>query len=260
MNQAANYRIKPAVSWPGGKSRLLDKILPLIPDHKCYCEPFCGGLAVFLAKKRSDLEVLNDANHDLINFFRCVREHGDVLLTELEFVLNSRREFYDFRDQPGLTDIQRAARWFYRNKNCFGGTDLNSFGRSAVSGGAALGSRAARMESIRALNARLDKVCVEELDWQKCLDLYDRVGSFFFIDPPYTECSDTMYPAWTSTDIQRLRDRLNRLKGKWLVTLNDCASNRTIFADCRIRSAERLNGINNKTGTAGKYKELIITP
>ena len=111
---ASTLRIKPAISWPGGKSRYLDRILPLIPKHTCYVEPFAGGLAVLLAKPRSSLEVINDLNGDLINFYRCVRFHADVLLTELEFVLNSRQEFHDFRSQPGLTDIQRAARWFFR--------------------------------------------------------------------------------------------------------------------------------------------------
>ncbi|MES2572137.1 MAG: DNA adenine methylase, partial [Verrucomicrobiota bacterium] len=87
-----------------------------MPPHRCYVEPFAGGLAVLLAKERSSIEVLNDINGDLVNFYRCVRFHSDVLLTELEFVLNSRQEFTDFRHQPGLTDLQRASRWFFRNK------------------------------------------------------------------------------------------------------------------------------------------------
>ncbi len=114
-------RIAPVLSWPGGKSRLLGSILPLISKHHCYVEPFAGGLAVLLAKPRSNLEVVNDVNGDLVSFYRCVRYHCDALLTELEFVLNSREEFIGFREQVGLTDIQRAARWFYRNKTCFGG-------------------------------------------------------------------------------------------------------------------------------------------
>lgn len=77
--------------------------MPLIPKHQCYVEPFAGGLAVFLAKPRSQIEVLNDLNGDLVTFYRCVRFHSDTLLTELEFVLNSRQEFKDFADQPGLT-------------------------------------------------------------------------------------------------------------------------------------------------------------
>lgn len=216
---------------------------------------------MLLAKPRSRLEVVNDINGELVSFYRCVRFHADVLLTELEFVLNSREEFYDFRDQPGLTDIQRAARWFYRNKTCFGGADMRSFGTGALGGGASLGSRSGRMEAIRALNVRLDRVCIEHLAWEKCLTLYDRPTTFFFLDPPYTECGATMYQGWTNTDVQILRDRLAKLRGKWLVTLNDTPAIRAIFSGCNLQPVTRALGINSKKG--GKrppYKELIISP
>jgi DNA adenine methylase len=257
----SSRRIKPAVSWPGGKSRYVDRILPLIPEHTCYVEPFAGGLAVLLAKPRSDMEVINDLNGDLITFYRCVRFHSDVLLTELEFVLNSRQEFRDFCDQPGLTDIQRAARWFFRNKVCFGGARMDSFGTAALGGGASHGSRGSRMEAIRALNLRLDRTCIEHLDWQRCITLYDRPSTFFFVDPPYTECDAGMYAAWTNTDVQLLRDCLAKLRGKWLATLNDTAAIREIFAGCRIQAFSRARGINNKSGAGAEpYKELIILP
>lgn len=122
-------------------------------------EPFAGGLAVLLAKERSNIEVLNDLDGDLVTFYRCVRFHTDPLLTELEFVLNSRREFLDLATQPGLTDIQRAARWFFRNRNCFQGGNLKVFGVSATGGGGATSSRSARLEAIRQLNVRLDSSC-----------------------------------------------------------------------------------------------------
>lgn len=259
LTKPAPYRVKPAISWPGGKTRLLKWILPLIPRHVCYVEPFAGGLAVLLAKERSRLEVINDANGDLIRFYRCVRFHQDPLLTELEFVLNSRQEFYDFKDQPGLTDIQRAARWFYRNKNSFGGL-LDSFGTGALGGGAAHASRSARMEVIRALSHRLDGVCIEHLPWEKCVSLYDRPTTFFFLDPPYTSGSVGVYAGWTNTDVQILRDRLGKLKGKWLVTLNDSEPIRQIFSGCRIRSVDRAIGIEQKGATGRRYKELVITP
>lgn len=253
--------IKPAVSWPGGKSRLLKYILPLIPSHTAYVEPFGGGLAVFLGKERSGVEVINDIDGDLVNFYRCVRYHLDPLLAEIEFTLNSREEFGDLRAQPGLTDIQRAARWFFRNKTCFGGADMRSFGISAVSGGgAALGSRALRIERIRALNVRLDRVCIENLDWHKCVDLYDRPGTLFFFDPPYTECCDTMYAAWKSEDVLELRSRLDRLQGKWILTLNDSPVIRSIFEGCTLIPVERAKGINNRNPKSKRYRELIIVP
>jgi len=230
----------------------------MIPEHTAYCEPFSGGLAVLLAKPRSKVEVINDINGDLITFYRCVRFHQDVLLTELEFVLNSRQEFLDFRAQAGLTDIQRAARWFFRNKTCFGGADMRSFAVSAVS---PMSSRAARMEAIRALNVRLDRVCIEHLDWAKCVELYDRPTTFFFIDPPYTECGVTMYEGWTNTDVQILRDRLAKIRGQWMVTLNDTPAIRAIFSGCKLLPVTRPLGINNKGAAAGRsYRELIITP
>jgi len=207
------------------------------------------------------MEVINDINGDLVTFYRCVRFHQDPLLTELEFVLNSRKEFFDFRDQPGLTDIQRSSRWFFRNKNCFGGANMNSFGVGAAGGGSAShGSRAARMEAIRALSHRLDRVCIEHLDWQHCLRLYDRPGTFFFVDPPYTGCKADQYEAWTNTDVQILRDRLFALKGKWLLTLNDTRAIRGIFSGCEFTPISRARGINNKSGPAVIYRELIIRP
>lgn len=62
---------KPILRWPGGKSRLLSNILPLIPEHICYAEPFAGGLAVLLAKPRSKVEVTNDANGTFVGLSAC---------------------------------------------------------------------------------------------------------------------------------------------------------------------------------------------
>lgn len=88
--------------WPGGKSRHLKYILPLIPSHHCYCEPFAGGLAVFLAKEPSRLEVINDQNGVLVALYRNAQYHVEEL-------------------QEGLTEIQRVARWLIRNKLSYGG-------------------------------------------------------------------------------------------------------------------------------------------
>jgi DNA adenine methylase len=235
---------------------LLDELLPLVPPHNCYVEPFAGGLAVLPAKKPSPIEVINDANHDLINFYRCVRFHQEPLLVELEFVLNSREEFNDFRHQPGLTDIQRAARWFCRNKMCFGGSNMDSFGASAST---AMSSRVARMEAIRALSYRLDKTTIEHKDWLDVVRQYDRSATFFFLDPPYTGCKIDMYGAWDINTVRRLRDVLQIIKGRWLLTLNDTPEIRRVFAGCTIKAVTRARGVNNQQG-GRQYHELIIRP
>lgn len=257
MKTDLSFRVRPAVRRPGGKSRLLPLLMPLIPAHKVYVEPFAGGLAVLLAKPRSTVEVLNDMDQSLVTFYRVVRFHAEPLLAELEWVLNSRQEFVDCREQPGLTDIQKAARWYFRNRTCFGGSNLDTFGVSLTS---AADSRGRRMEAVRQLAVRLDRVIIESVDWERCVRIYDRAETFFFMDPPYTECGETSYKAWTTADVMKLRETLRSLKGRWLLTLNDSPDNRRLFGDCEVRSVERAKGIARTPGGAGRYRELIIRP
>lgn len=114
------------------------------------------------------------------------------------------------------------------------------------------------MEAIRQLNVRLDRVTVENLDWQRCIDIYDRKETFFFCDPPYTSCDAGMYAAWTTVDVQKFRKRLDRIKGRWLVTLTDSPDIRRVFDDCKVISIERAKGINQGNGKT--YRELVIFP
>ena len=102
-------------------------------------------------------------------------------------------------------------------------------------------------------------MCIEHVSWEKCLTLYDRTTTFFFLDPPYTDCKPDLYAAWTATDIQILRDKIDKLHGKWVLTLNDTAANRQIFAGCKIRGVTRARGIDNRSGSK-LYHELIISP
>ncbi len=76
----------------------------------------------------------------------------------------------------------------------------------------------------------------------------------------YTECTPTNYAAWKDSDVLALRETLDRLRGRWLVTLNDSAAIRSIFHDCLLKPVSRVRGINNQTGKATVYKELIIAP
>ena len=86
-----------------------------------------------LAKERSPVEVVNDLNGDLVHLYRNVQYHLPALLQEVEWTLGSRKNLFDFIAQPGLTEIQRAARWLIRNKISFGG-GMTSFGVSRSSG------------------------------------------------------------------------------------------------------------------------------
>ena len=251
---------KPVFAWQGGKRWLVKELLPLIPTHKTYVELFCGGGALLCAKPKSPAEVINDKNSELVNLYRIVKYHLDELLRELDWSLNSREEFNAFKEQRGLTDIQRAARWFLRMKNGFGGA-ADHFGRARQGGGAAHSSKAGRLALLRAFNRRLDAVVIENLDWQECISLYDSKTAVFFCDPPYTT-GKAAYGAWSIDDLARFREEgLDQMKGTWILTIDDTAANRGLFRDCDIKQFSRSNGISRKAGEAPSiYHELIIRP
>lgn len=99
----------------GGKHQLAGRIIKRFPAHQTYCEVFGGSAAVLLAKSPSPYEVFNDINGEVVRLFRVVKYHSDEFMREIRWFLRSRKQFEDFKiSQPEiLTDIQRAARFYY---------------------------------------------------------------------------------------------------------------------------------------------------
>lgn len=250
-------RVLPVLRWAGGKSRLLKKILPLIPPHRTYCEPFAGGLAVFLAKPRSQVEIVNDLNGDLVSLYRFAQWHLDALVAEISFTLQSRRNILDLIKQPGLTELQRAARFLILNRGSFGGT-MKSYWLSKTQ---AAPSRAAVIEALGELNSRLDKVSIENVSYERCFELYDDPQTFFFLDPPYLNADPGCYRGWTVPEMAAFSDRVHRLAGRWVVTVDDSPTTRQMFRDCRITPVRSRNGtVNRRLQPNATFDELIIYP
>lgn len=250
-------RTIPIVRWAGGKSRLLGKIVPRIPRHRTYVEPFAGGLAVLLAKPRSPVEVINDLNGDLVSLYRCAQWHLDALCAEVEFMLMSRRNVADLVAQPGLTELQRAARFLVLNRSSFagGGKTYGVYRTNAPP------SRSNILALLRGLNARLDKVSVENYPYERVLALYDTPESFFFLDPPYLATNASHYAGWDQVQMQTFADRVLALRGTWIVTVDDSEFTRQAFKSCRITSVRTQNGALNRAKCSdATFGELIIQP
>src|SRR6202140_4685597 len=101
------------LAYIGGKNRIANKIIEIFPAHTTYVEAFAGGAQVFFHKEPSQVEVLNDLNSEIVNFFRVCQLHYEELLRYLRFNLVSRKWFalYEVQTPDVLTDIQRAARF-----------------------------------------------------------------------------------------------------------------------------------------------------
>ena len=107
----------------GGKNRLATKIISMLPEHTTYVEAFAGGAQVLFHKPPSQVEVLNDLDFDIVNFFRVCQWHYEELVRYLRYCLASRKlhELHVKTDPATLTDIQRAGRFFYlqMESQCF---------------------------------------------------------------------------------------------------------------------------------------------
>ena len=107
------------MTWIGGKKALRGKIVEQFPEpgtYGRYIEVFGGaGWVLFSSDSHAKMEVYNDVNGNLVNLFRCIKYHPDAVQNELQYILISREQFYDAREQiemRGMTDIQRAAGFF----------------------------------------------------------------------------------------------------------------------------------------------------
>ena len=117
------------IPWIGGKKLLRKQIISMFPEDvpERYIEVFGGAGWVLFGKEvnSKQMEVFNDINSQLINLYRCIKYHDAELRKELDFLLLSREQFNDFREQinvNGLTDIQRAARYYYLDRATYGAT------------------------------------------------------------------------------------------------------------------------------------------
>ncbi len=246
---------KPILRWPGGKTRLLKHLLPLIRPHRCYVEAFGGGLALFLGKERSKVEVVNDLNGDLVSLYRCAQWHLDALVGEIEWTLTSRANVADFRTQLGLTELQRAARFFLLNRMSFGGGGTHY----AVSKVSAQASRQNVLDGLRALNQRLDKVSVECLPYERLLSLYDSPETLWFFDPPYTAGETGNYQAWNDEQMSAFAARVVALRGDWIVTVNDTPLHRELFTGHDLRPVVTRSGTGNqRLRGSPTFAEIII--
>jgi len=250
------------INWVGGK-RLLRKIIaPLIPtDIVSYLEVFGGGgWVLFYKDKWADVEVYNDLDGRLVNLFRIVKYHPNAIKEELQYLLGSREMFMQFLRMIPITDIQKAVQFFYLITRSFGGRG-ESFGCTRKSCGGACKSQENTLTRIDSIHKRLDKVMVENKDFEAFIKQYDHEDAFFYCDPPYSCGAGYAVTTTKGFDHERLRATLGQIKGRFLLSYDDAPIVRKLYEGYEMIAVERLNGINNKQGDDRKnkmFKELLI--
>jgi DNA adenine methylase len=245
------------LSYIGGKNRLAKRVIEIFPEHTTYVEAFAGGAQVFFRKEPSSVEVLNDLDGEIVNFYRVCQQHYEELLRYFKFAVVSRQWFDLLKaaNPDTLSDIQRAARHLYLLRNCFA-----SIVRNPVYHRNVIQPPSFNLESLPELienaHKRLERVQLECAPYEEILKRFDRPTTLFYLDPPYW--GKKLYNHnFREADFEQLAERLVKVRGKFILSLNDVPEVRALFARFRIEQVE-LHYTSQKAA-GRRYKEVFIT-
>ncbi len=248
--------------WLGGKSQLARTIIDMMPEHHHYCEVFGGAGWVLFKKTASKLETINDINGDLVNLYRVFKYHPDALVQEFETQLISRDEFERLKasNSKTLTDIQRAARFYYLLRTCFGAkiSEPNFFSHVERKPHLKLGDELKL--TLSKIHHRLQKVNIENRNFDTLIQKMDRPTTLFYLDPPYYNCENYYgKDIFSREDFAKLNNILRNIQGKFILSLNDVPEVRELFEGFYFQTKKIRWSLNCQSQDDNNGKEIIIT-
>lgn len=214
-------KMKTPITYYGGKQMMAKHILPLIPEHQIYSEAFFGGGAIFFAKPPSKVEFINDANGEIINFYKVIKRDFKALKAELDITLHSELQHRQATDiyfkRTEETSIMRAwAVWMLSQQSFY-----SIFGNSWK-----CAKQRNMANTIQSKKKQFDETYVQRLEatsifCRDALDVIvksDDINAFHYIDPPYFNSDCGHYGGYTANDFEKLLTICSQLKGKFMLS------------------------------------------
>ena len=269
---------KSPLRYPGGKSRALKQILPLIPVNISeFREPFVGGGSVFFAirnlfQDRIKSYWINDLNYDLYCFWKQTRDNGPNLvevLTDMHATTTDGRALFENltkakdllnKNPDMLSEFERAVRFFVLNRITFSGVvDSGGYSQSAYEKRFTESS----IERVKNISPHLSGVKITNGDYTNAL-FQDGDDVLIFLDPPYWKAAESkLYGVrgelHTTFDHAQFAENMRKCPHKWLITYDDSPTIRELFDFAEIQEWTLQYGMNNyRKESAAKGKELFI--
>ena len=282
--------MKTPVTRVGNKSSLLNILYAVFPlKYGKFVDVFGGSGSVLLGSPYPcPFEVYNDFDRNLVNLFRCMKERTMATIRELGFCnLNAREEFnaikaffeYEqFNDKhleeeltltelmlplPQSQELQELRTRITHDYDVRRAAMFLKLLRYSYSSGCK--SFAAQPFDIRKLFSliqelenRMANVLVENQDFETLIKHYDRPDTFFYADPPYFSSEGMYEVGFNWDDHVRLRDTLSNIKGKFLLSYNDCPEIRELYEGFTIFDFSRIHSMAQRYEAGKEFKELLI--
>jgi DNA adenine methylase len=248
--------------YPGGKTYMANWIINHFPRHNSYVEPFGGGASVLVNKPKSNVEVYNDRDGDVVHFFRVLRNRPDELVDWLD----SRPYAKDLHEKYARAyysgyrpddDVERAGRFFYLRKSQFVGKYNGYSGfRSGSKRNIAEGFSGA-VDKLEAFATRFKSVQIENRDYAEVLSRFDSSDSLFYCDPPYVEEGDDLYSG-DSFDHSRFVDAITSVDGYWIVSYTDLPPGLTDYHTVEKEQAQHMRKGQDEMKRSTRTERLVM--
>ena len=263
-------KYKPILKWAGGKTQLLEHLLPKIPkEYNKYIEPFFGGGALFFALEPNN-SIIADSNPELINLYRVIAKDVNSLISELKNLKNEKDFFYDMRKKEfsELSEIEAAARTIFLNKTAFNGLyRVNKKGQFNVPFGYYKNPKILDEDQLLAASKLLKKTKILLGDFKDVLCENAKKGDFIFLDPPYLPVSKfSDFKRYTKEQFHEkdqisLANLVNKLSKKGchiLLTNSNHPLIHELYKDFNIDIYKTKRNINSKS-TNRKGEDIIVS-
>jgi len=260
-----NKELKTPISYYGGKQNLISHIVPLFPDHSTYVEPFVGGGAIFWAKRPSDVEVINDNNRELINFYEVVQNEFVELEKMVRISLHSRSMHNDatviYNNPHMFNRIQRAWAVWVLSSQSFSAMLDGSWGYDKVKGTTSQKISNKREGFTLDYAIRLQNVQIECTDALRIIRSRDHTNALHYCDPPYYNSDCGHYDGYSADDFESLLSLLEQCEGKFLISSypSDLLASYSLKNGWYTKRIEQPVSVAHGTGGAGKRKIEVLT-
>jgi DNA adenine methylase len=255
--------------WCGGKSEMMHWLEPLFPAHHTFVDLCGGSAAVTLLKRPSPVEVYNDLDGELVNFYRVCREKPEALATLLLFTPYARAEYDGARETLVQgDDLERARKWAVVARQSMAGAWGRSWSAVVTHSRRGMASGCSRWlhmpEDVLAVPARLAQVQIENLEAGECLAKYDHPEMLAYIDPPYladTRAANLYRVEMAAEGHVKLLLLLNGAQGKLVLSGYEHSLYHDLLPGWRVERTlvKCRSNVNSKGGTSARpMREEVV--
>ena len=262
MTEPMNFFDPPPLRYMGAKWQLSKWVSEQFPPHKIYVEPYCGSAAIFFRKQRTEVEVLNDLNKDLVHFFRMLRTAPDALINAIELTPCSVEEYHESWE-PAFDPIERARRFYIRCWQSFSSDTVTKSGwrrSTSLSRNSTTAQDWKRLDGLRKAVDLLKCAQIDSLPALDCIQRYDSRNTLFYLDPPYVHATrkslrHQYIHEMSDADHQLLAQTLHQIEGMAIISGYDCPLYQDLYAGWRMESKS-----NTTNGNSTPTEYLWISP